>query len=50
MENIDNKWDIFMQGNIAKLVAAVKELEELTFDFNCKVDNIPLEKCLGSFT
>jgi len=37
-----------MQGNIAKLVAAVEELEELTFNFNCKVDNIPLEKYLGS--
>ena len=39
-----------MQGNIAKLVAMVEELEELTFNFNCKVNNIPLEKCLGSFT
>ena len=39
-----------MQGNIAKLVAVAEELKELTFDFNCKVDNIPLEKCLGSLT
>ena len=50
MENTNNKQDIFIQGNIVKLVAAAEELEKLTFDFNYKVDNIPLEKYLGSFT
>lgn len=50
MENTDNEWDILMQGNIAKLLAAAEELEALTFDFNHTVDNIPLEKFLGSLT
>jgi len=39
-----------MQGNIIKLVITAEELEKLTFNFNCKVDDIPLEKYLGSFT
>jgi len=39
-----------MQGNIVKLVAIAEELEKLTFNFNRKVDDILLEKCLGSFT
>ena len=50
MENTDIEWGILMQGNIAKLLAAAEELEVLTFNFNRKVDNIHLDKFLGSLT
>jgi hypothetical protein len=39
-----------MQGNLAKMLAAAEELEELSFDFNRRIHHIPLEKCLGTHT
>lgn len=39
-----------MEGYLGKLLAAAEELEELTIDFDRKVDDITLEKFLGSLT
>ncbi|KAH8744256.1 hypothetical protein F5883DRAFT_590406 [Diaporthe sp. PMI_573] len=48
MGNTDDEWDIVMQGNLAKLLAEAKELEELTFDFTRSAHSVPLAKCLGT--
>ncbi|OAA34217.1 F-box domain, Skp2-like protein [Metarhizium rileyi] len=44
----DDEWDILMEGNLAAVLAAATELEELTFDFTCSSNDVPLEKCLGT--
>ncbi|KAI1402540.1 hypothetical protein F4819DRAFT_276391 [Hypoxylon fuscum] len=46
----DEEWDILMEGNVAKVLAAATELEELTLNFTIRSNNVPLEKYTGTHT